>query len=153
MWLRSLCLNFVLGGDCHATGSKCILGPRGALVKNDALECELHGRYDVWVLQDDQLLVTDLGFPSEEPKQCLALGVNQRLAARIAGERSQALGTPILTTQHKCLQCGTRFWMSQHDASSVTPETGKGHFCPKCINQETERTISGRLGALGYWCG
>ena len=84
-WLRSLCLNFVLGGNCHATGGKCTLGATGASVKNETLECELHGKYDVWVLQDDKLLVTDLGFPSEEPKQCLALGINQRLAARIAG--------------------------------------------------------------------
>jgi hypothetical protein len=148
-----LCLNFVLGGDCHATGGKCILGARGTFVKNDDLECELHGRYDVWILQDDKLLVTDLGFPSEEPKKCLALGVNQGLAARIAGERSQALGTPILTTQHECLRCDTRFWTSQHDSSSRTLETGRGYFCPKCISQETERTISKELGALGYWCG
>ena len=152
-WLRSMCLNFVLGGNCHATGGKCILGARGASVKNNALECDLQGRYDVWLLQDGKLLVTDLGFPSEEPKQCLALGVNQRLAARIAGEKSQKLGTPVLTTQHKCFQCGTRFWMSQHDGSPGAPETGKGYFCPTCIRQETERSVTGRLGILGYWCG
>ena len=146
-----MCLNFILGGNCHATGRKCVIGARGASVKNDALECELHGRYDVWVLEDNRLLVTDLGFPSEEPKQCLALGVNQRLAVRIAGKRSQKLGTRVITTQLKCVQCGAHFWMSQHDDSSEAP--GKTYFCPTCINQETEQSLTERLGLLGYWCG
>ena len=147
-----MCLNFVLGGKCYATGGKCALGAKGASVKNEALECELHGKYDVWVLQDDNLLVTDLGFPSEEPKQCLALGINQRLAARIAAEKSEKLGRAVLTTQHRCFQCGSRFWMSEHDASE-TPEPGKRYFCPTCMRQESKQRIEERLGLRSSWCG
>ena len=147
-----MCLNFVLGGNCSVTGGKCTLGAMGASVRNEALECELHGRYDVWVLQDDRLLVTDLGFPSEEPKQCLALGINQELAARIAAEKSQRLETTVLTTQHRCFQCGSNFWMSEHD-TSVTPEPGKRYFCPKCMHHESRRSIEERIGLQSSWCG
>jgi hypothetical protein len=122
-------------------------------VKNDDLECELHGRFDVWVMQDDRLLLTDLGFPSDEPKQCLALGISQELATRIAGEKSQQLGTSLLTTQRKCLRCGMSFWMSDHGGSSGVLETGKAYFCPTCMRRETEESIAKKLGILGYWCG
>ena len=148
-----MCLNFVIGGNCHATGGKCTLGAMGASVKNETLECELHGRYDVWVLQDNRLLVTDLGFPSEEPKQCLALGINQGLAARIAAEKSQKLGTSILTTQQVCFQCGCRFWVSQHHGSSSAAEPGKRYLCPTCLGKESEGSAAQRLGLLGTWCG
>lgn len=148
-----MCLNFVQGAKCYAIGSRCILGEKGALARNDALECELHGRFDVWVMQDDKLLVTDLGFPSDEPKQCLALGINQRLATQIAEEKSQQLRSAVLTTQRKCLRCGTQFWMSEHDGSFGAPETGKGYFCPTCIRKETEDSVARKLGVLGYWCG
>lgn len=147
-----MCLNFVLGGNCHATGGKCTLGAMGASVTNETLECELHGKYDVWVLQDDKLLMTDLGFPSEEPKQCLALGINQRLASRIAAEESRKLGTLVLTTQHTCVQCGSHFWTSHH-SSSGAPEPGKRYFCPTCIRKESQRSVAQRLGLLGSWCG
>jgi DNA-directed RNA polymerase subunit RPC12/RpoP len=145
-------LNFVQGGNCYATGERCILGARGALAKNDSLECELHGRFDVWVMQNDQLLVTDLGFPSEEPKLCLAVGINRELAFRIAEMRCRQLGTSILTTQRKCLRCGMQFWISEHEGSSA-PQTGKGYFCPACMAKETEESIAGKMGILSYWCG
>ena len=148
-----MCLNFVEDGSCYATRGKCILGAKGASVQNEALECELHGGYDVWVMQDEKLLVTDLGFPSEEPKQCLALGINSRLADQIALSKSHQLGTSILTTQRKCIECGKSFWVTEHDVSSRAHKAAKGYFCPKCILHETEKNLVRKLGALGYWCG
>jgi DNA-directed RNA polymerase subunit RPC12/RpoP len=142
----------VQGGDCYATGGKCILGEKGALAKNDALECGLHGKFDVWVMQNDRVLLTDLGFPSDEPKQCLATGVNLELAARIADEKSHQLGTSVLTTQRKCIRCGMQFWISEHDGASI-PQTGKGCFCPACILRETEVSIGTSIGILTHWCG
>jgi DNA-directed RNA polymerase subunit RPC12/RpoP len=58
-----------------------------------------------------------------------------------------------LTTQRKCLRCGTQFWMSEHDGSFRAPETGKGYFCPTCLRKETEDSVARKLGILGYWCG
>jgi DNA-directed RNA polymerase subunit RPC12/RpoP len=148
-----LCLNFVEGGNCSATGGRCILGSRGALAKNDAVECDLQGKFDVWLMEDNKLLVTDLGIPSDEPKQCLALGINVRLATHIAQEKSRQLGSDVLTTQRKCFQCGVEFWMSEHAAFTDAIQTGKAYFCPSCIRQETEENVARKLGNLGYWCG
>jgi len=148
-----LCLNFVQGGVCYATGRRCLLGQEGALAKNDDRKCVLHGKYDVWVMQDNGLLISDLGFPSEEPKQCLALGVNEGLARQITSERSRQLGTMVLTTERRCLRCGTRFWYSDHEIGRRQAETGRGYFCPDCLSHETEETITRKLGNLGYWCG
>lgn len=146
-------MNFVRGGNCYATGAKCLLGAKGASVKNNAGECELHGKFDVWVMQDDRLIVSDLGFPSDEPKQSLALGINNKLATQIAQEKSRQLGTSVLTTQRGCFGCSTRFWMSEHEALSGAAETGKGYLCPACIGLETEGSMAKKLGILGYWCG
>jgi ribosomal protein S27AE len=148
-----LCLNFVEGGKCYATGGKCILGSRGAFAKNDAHECDLQGGFDVWVMQDDRFLVTDLGFPSDEPKQCLALGINEKLAVQIAGEKAGQLGRTIQTTKRKCLRCGNEFWMSKHEGFSYAARSAKAYFCPTCIRQETEESVARKLGDLGYWCG
>jgi hypothetical protein len=148
-----LCLNFVQRGICHATGGKCILGAEGALVKNDSLVCELQGKFDVWVMQDDRLLVSDLGIPSDEPKQCLALGINRKLASQIANQKSKRFGRSVISTQRKCLSCGGSYWMSEHDYSAGNAETGRGYFCPSCIGQQTEESLAKRLGILGYWCG
>lgn len=148
-----LCLNFVEGGNCYATGGRCSLGSRGALAKNDALECDLQGKFDVWVMQGNRLLVTDLGFPSDDPKQCLALGINERLATQIAGEKARQSGCTVLTTQRKCLRCDTKFWMSEHVSLSYAAQTAKAYFCPTCIRQETEESVARKLGVLGYWCG
>jgi hypothetical protein len=146
-------LNFVQGEKCYATGNSCILGARGAWAKNEALECELQGKFDVWIMQDDMLLVTDLGFPADEPKQCLALGINQALALRIAEEESARLETHASTTERKCLSCGMRFWMSDHDSPFGTAETGRSYFCPNCLKAQTEESLVKTLGMLGYWCG
>jgi len=151
--MLGLCLNYVQGGICNATGGKCILGAEGALVKNDSLACELHGKFDVWVMQDDRLLVSDLGIPSDEPKQCLALGINRKLATQIASEKSKRFGTSVVTTRRKCLCCGVPYWMSEHDSSAGIVETGRGYFCPSCIGQQTEESLAKKLGILGYWCG
>ena len=148
-----MCLNFVQGGDCYATGAKCLLGLEGTSAKNTDHECLLHGKYDVWVMQDNGLLISDLGFPSEEPKQCLALGINEKLAKQIAAERSRKLGTTVLTTERKCLGCGRPFWYSDHENSPWNAETGKGYFCPDCLSHETEQSMTRKLGKLGYWCG
>jgi len=151
--MLGLCLNFVEGGMCYATGGICILGTKGALAKNDDGACELHGKFDVWVMQDDRLLVSDLGFPSDEPKQCLALGINRNLATHIANEKSKRFGTTVISTQRKCLSCGGSYWMSEHDSSAGNVERGRGYFCPACIGQQTEQSLAKRLGILGYWCG
>ena len=151
--MLGLCLNYVQGGTCYATGGKCILGAEGALVKNNALACELQGKFDVWVMQDDRLLVSDLGIPSDEPKQCLALGINQKLATQIANEKSKRFGTSVVTTQRKCFCCGVPYWMSEHDSSAGNAETGRGYFCPSCIDRQTEESVAKKLGILGYWCG
>ena len=148
-----MCLNFVQGGSCYATGGKCLLGLEGASAKNTDRECLLHGIFDVWVMQDNGLLISDLGFPSEEPKQCLALGINESLAKQIAAERSRKLGTIVLTTERKCLGCGRLFWYSDHENSPRRAETGRGFFCSDCLSHETEQTMTRKLGNLGYWCG
>lgn len=150
---EELCLNFVQGGICYATREKCLLGARGASIRNDTLECGLHGRFDVWAMQDDRILVSDLGIPSDEPKQCLALGISQTLAIQIGRKKADDLGTTVHTTERKCRCCGTPFWMSEHDSSSRTARTGRAYFCPGCISQETEASMARELGILGYWCG
>lgn len=148
-----MCLNFVQGAICYATGGKCLLEARGASVTNQTMECKLHGRFDVWVMQDDRLLVTDLGFPSDEPKQCLALGINEELATKIAGEKARQGGRAVQTTKRKCLRCQTEFWTSGHLGLSYAAQIAKGYFCPSCIQQETEDSVVRKLGELGYWCG
>lgn len=149
----ALCLNFVQGGGCYATGDKCVLGEKGASAKNVDRECPLHGKFDVWVMKDNRLLISDLGPPSEEPKQCLPLGVRQDLAKQIAGEKSRELGAMVLTTERRCLGCGRLFWYSDHENSPRQAETGRGYFCSDCLGHETEEAIATKLGNLGYWCG
>jgi hypothetical protein len=148
-----MCLNYVQGGKCYATGQECLLGVKGASVRNDTLECRLHGKFDVWVMQDGKILVSDLGIPSDEPKECVALGINPTLAVEIGRRRAKHLGTLVQTTERKCHRCGSLFWMSEHDSSSGAAKTGRGYFCPKCIPQETEATMARELGILGHWCG
>jgi hypothetical protein len=146
-----MCLNFVEGGDCHLTGGKCLLGLSGASAENRNSDCELHGNFDVWVTQKNQLLITDLGFPSEEPKQCLALGINETLARKIAADKVDELRTCILTTERRCLKCRRQFWVTQHASKRGLLETGKGYFCPDCIDEG--RSLEERLSVLRYWCG
>lgn len=148
-----MCLNFVRNGSCYATADKCLLGEKGELARNQDRECPLHGEFDVWLLQDDRVLISDMGFPSEEPKQCLALGINEELATQIAQNKSRKLGTSMLTSERKCLRCGRSYWYSRHEASAAHAQIGKGYFCPGCISGESEQALSTKLGRLGYWCG
>lgn len=148
-----MCLNYVEGGRCHLFGERCLLGERGANAKNSDEECEFHGKFDVWLTQQDDLLITDMGLPSEEPKRCLALGVRESIARTISVEESRKLATQILTSKRCCVQCGILYWISNHHRSSSLLETGLNSFCPDCINRLTDQERESRLGAQRYWCG
>jgi hypothetical protein len=147
-----LCQNFVQHGGCHATGGKCLLGSRGMYAKNQDGECELQGGFDVWLTERNELLITDLGFPSEEPKQCLALGVNEALARRISQARADELRTSVLTTQRTCIMCRRQYWSSEHTREEGLREVGKSRFCPNCMSERKGRDLE-KLGAQEYWCG
>ena len=148
-----MCLNFVRNGDCHVTSDKCLLRERGELARNQDRECPLHGGFDVWLMQDDRILVSDLGFPSEEPKQCLALGINEQLATQIAQDKSRKSKTIIQTSQRKCLRCGRSYWYSLHEGAAGHVQIEKGYFCPDCVSTENGESLTDSLGRLGYWCG
>lgn len=147
-----MCRNFVQGGGCNATSGKCLLGLRGAFANNRDGECELQGGFDVWVTQTNELFITDMGFPSEEPKQCLALGVNETLARRIAGEKAQDFHTSVATTERRCLRCQQLYWVSEHKPVSGLREIGHGYLCPHCM-LEGNGDVKRRIGVLQYWCG
>ncbi len=149
----ALCQNFMQDGRCYATGQRCLLGPAGASARNQDKQCELQGGLDVWVTQDDRVLVTDLGFPSSEPKQCLAFGINLTLATAIARRKSRELGTKVLTTRRRCFSCARLFWFSEHTESLRMHEFGRAYLCPKCIGKKTESAIAKKLGVFRYRCG
>jgi hypothetical protein len=148
-----LCLNFVQGGGCYATGVKCLLGLAGSSSKNEEGDCELHGKFDVWVTQTDELLISDMGFPSSEPKQCLALGVNYAVASKISNEKSKQLGTRVHTTERRCFRCARRFWISDHRNSPGLQEIGQSYLCPICIREKADANVARKVGVLRYWCG
>ena len=146
-------MNFVEGGFCHVSGEKCLLGLRGAAAKNSDGECELHGKFDVWLTQQNTLLITDMGFPAEEPKQCFALGVNEKLARKIASGRASQLGSKVLTSERRCVRCGVQYWMTQYRDPVGILETGHANFCPNCRTRGIDEEMERRLGAQRYWCG
>lgn len=133
------------------TGGECLLGLNGASAHNQNSDCALHGKFDVWLTEKNQLLITDMGFPSEEPKQCLALGVNEDIARKLARNKATELRTSILTTESKCLKCGRQYWVNEHKLHSGLLETGKNRLCPDCIGEI--KGLEEKLGVLGYWCG
>jgi hypothetical protein len=147
-----LCLNFIENGKCHVNGKKCILGPRGASARNEDHECELHGNFDVWLLRDS-LLVTDLGFPSDEPIQSLALGVNEIVATRIASQKSKLTGTHVTTSRRSCIRCGALYWTSEHARTSGLTRRGYATFCPRCLSHIDNLEAERRLGEQRHWCG
>lgn len=149
----ALCLNFVEGGGCHATGGKCLLGPNSASAKNRDGGCELHGTFDVWLTHKNDLLITDMGFPSEEPKQCFALGVHLTLARKIAASKMRQLRTSVITSEHRCFKCHERYWVSEHRRLTGLLEIGIGYLCPDCIGESKSVDVEERLGVLRYWCG
>lgn len=147
-----MCLNFVQGGGCTVTRGRCQLGQAGSSARNGDERCELHGQFDVWLNQDNTVLISDMGFPSDEPKQCLALGINRTLAEQIAEKKACELRTKIETTEHACIRCGKPFWTSRHDQTSGLAKTGQSYLCPDCIDKKNEGAER-RLGDLQYWCG
>jgi ferredoxin len=149
---KALCLNFIENGTCHVNGRKCILGARGAIARNEDYECELHGGFDVWVT-DHNLLVTDLGFPAEEPIQSLALRVNEEAAMAIALVKSDELTLPLTTSKRKCIRCGELYWMSSHVRSPGLIQNGCARVCPKCLGDVEGLEMERRLGEQRYWCG
>jgi hypothetical protein len=148
-----LCLNYAGDARCYATGKECLLGVRGRSASNYGDECLLHGKFDVWVTQNDNLLISDIGAPSDEPKQCLALGINITLAEEIAHRRSAQLGTSVLTTERRCLGCSRSFWMTEHGGRSGLAENGHSHLCPYCVGKAAHERVLEKLGSLRYWCG
>jgi len=129
------------------------LGGRGADAKNADRECEFHGEFDVWLTEQNDLLITDMGFPSDEPKRCLALGVRENIARTIAMGESKKLGSKVMTSKRRCIRCGTLYWTSHHNRSSGLLETGLNNFCPECTSHLTDLDRERRLGVERYWCG
>jgi hypothetical protein len=146
-------MNYIEGGGCHVTGKSCILGVGGRSANNKDSGCPLHGQFDVWILQNDDLLVSDIGFPSEEPKQCLALGITKALADQIARRKSIQVGTRVLTTQRTCLVCTKPFWMIEHATYSVMAQEGRSKLCPDCVEKRVDIPIQNMLESLRHWCG
>lgn len=142
-----MCMNFVEGGICHATRQKCILGP----VHQPNQLCHLQGCFDVWITQDDNILLSDMGPPSPEPKRSMALGVEKELAISIAQAAAREMACRIFTSKQICHQCGRSYWISEHE-SEGTPRLGRRHFCPKCILTVDQKT-SATKAELNYWCG
>ena len=147
-----MCLKYIQNGTCHIDGTTCILGARGALAKNENHECEMHGRFDVWML-GNSVLVTDLGAPAEEPVQDLALGVSKIVAMTVAKERCNRYGLPLATSKRTCIQCGVAYWISQHGHGEGFLQNARANFCPKCVSQSSHSAIANRLGREHEWCG
>ena len=137
---------------CHLNGSKCILGARGAFVKNEDRECAFHGDFDVWVTTKS-LLVTDLGFPSEEPIRCIALRVNESVATELASEKSKQMRLPLETSKLKCAQCGALYWSSQHVRAPGLIQNVYANFCPECFSHTDPSEMERRLERQRRWCG
>jgi hypothetical protein len=147
-----LCLNFMEDGKCHVNGRSCILGPRGAVARNQDHECELHGGFDVWVT-NGSILVTDLGFPPDEPVQSIALGVNETVAIQTASEKSNQMGIPLTTSKRICIECGALYWVSQHVRTLGLSRRGYVTFCPDCLGWLDQPDVGSRLSEARHWCG
>jgi len=147
-----LCLNFIDDKKCHINGRSCILGPRGATARNEDRQCQLHGDFDVWITQGT-LLITDLGFPPEEPVQSIALGVNETVAMQVVEEKSMQLGIPLTTSKRRCMQCGKLYWVSRHTRTYGLARRGYVTFCPDCLGRLDRSTVESKLGENRYWCG
>jgi hypothetical protein len=147
-----MCLNFIEEGKCHINGRNCILGARGALAKNEDHECELHGGFDVWIA-NGSVLVTDLGFPPDEPVQSVALGVNESVAMQTASEKSKLMGIPLRASKRACTQCGASYWISQHSRTSGMSRRGYATFCPHCLDAADDLEVEEKLGQQRHWCG
>jgi hypothetical protein len=147
-----MCLNFIEGGKCHVNGRDCILGPLGATARNEDHDCQLHGGFDLWITQG-RLLITDMGFPPEEPVQSIALGVNETVAMQVGEEKSLQLGISLTTSQRRCAQCGTFYWVSRHTRTSGLAHRGSVTFCPDCLSRFDYSVVESKLGENRHWCG
>ena len=141
-----MCLNYIEGGTCHATGRHCLLGTSYDLNR----ECAIRGNFDVWITCDDKVLVSDTGPPSPEPKRSVALGVAKRVADEIAIFTARKNCLEITTTQQRCRQCGRPYWLTEHEFSAT--RLGRRSFCPECVGRFGEFSV-GKFDVPDYWCG
>jgi hypothetical protein len=142
-----LCMNYIEGGTCHVTGRECLLGSSYDVNR----ECAIRGTFDVWVTCHDEVLISDIGSPSPEPKRSVALGVDKRVADEIAIFTARKNSLEIITSQQRCRQCGRRYWLTEHESSTVT-RLGRRSFCSKCI-ERFDRSSVGKFDVPDYWCG
>jgi len=142
-----MCMNYVEGGTCHVTGSECLLGTPHEINRR----CTIRGNFDVWITRDDKVLISDIGPPSPEPKRSVALGVGKEVADEIAVLMARKNSEEIITAQQRCRQCGGRFWITDHDSSTVT-RMGRRYFCPKCIERYGKDNFV-EFDVPEYWCG
>ena len=126
---------------CHVTDGGCLLGasydPKHA--------CALQGNFDVWVTIDDNVLISDIGSPSPEPKRSVALGVEKGVALEVAALTARKLSGEIITSEQKCRECGGLYWITEHEYAKV--RLGRRYFCPTCLRGISE------IDVLDYWCG
>jgi len=130
---------------CRVTGKDCLLGTS----YDTKHACELNGNFDVWVTIDDDVLISDIGSPSPEPKRSVALSVNQNVALAIAEVTVRTISGKIITSQQKCRKCGSGYWITEHEYTKS--RVGRRFFCPDCI-----RGIEGKgsdFDFFDYWCG
>ena len=137
-----MCMNLV-GGVCHATGRECLLEDS----HQSNAKCALEGVFDIWIIQDGGILLSDIGPPSPEPKRSVALGVTRRVAGLVALSIARTTGSRIVTTQNECRQCESYYWITDHDENN-TRRIGRRYLCPGCVGS-LEKVVS----APGYWCG
>jgi len=133
-----LCLNYVQGGFCLLDRKACLLGTRGNEARNKDQECPRHGPFDVWKTQEGLVLVSDLGSPYEYIEDCYGLGVSLEEATKIAQDQAKRLQTKIVTTQRRCVKCGTRFWSRGSLAQRTCPSRAAGYFCVSCLERTPE---------------
>ena len=133
------------GALCRVTGKDCLLGTS----YDTKHACELNGNFDVWVTIDDDVLISDIGSPSPEPKRSVVLGVNQDVALEVAELTARTMSSAIITSQQKCRKCGCSYWIAEHECTKL--RVGRRYFCPDCI-----RGFEGKSDVfdfVDYWCG
>ena len=159
-----MCLNYVQGGSCLIDARPCLLGSQGNEAKNRDRECPRHGPFDVWRTREGLILISDLGSPYEDVKDCYGLGISLREATRVAQEHALRLSTKIITTQRRCGKCGAYFWPRGHLTEGSTLGRAAGYFCASCLNLASEAELEEcweRIAStqdrtqvdLSEWCG
>jgi hypothetical protein len=142
----------------------CVLGSRGDKARNQDRECVRHGTFDVWRTSEGRVLISDLGGPYDNVKDCYALGISLEEATRIARTQAQFSHAKIVTTERKCTRCGTRFWPRARLLDSKMRGRAANYFCESCLEltpaaelSKYWREIGSKQGApdvdLSEWCG